>query len=87
MLDAFASESTPPGAYSEDSGVFEGVAELWELWIVSVVESYAVDGVSHFFEALGDEDGESSASGDKPNGGWWWWGIGQDGEDAGHELV
>lgn len=43
-----------------------------------------MDGVAHLFEPLGDEDGEASAAGDKPDGGWWERGIGQDGENAGH---
>ena len=43
-----------------------------------------MDGVAHFFEAFGDEDGESSAACDEPDGGWRRWGIGQDGEDTGH---
>jgi len=45
-----------------------------------------VDGVAHFFEALGDENGEPSASGNEPYRGRGWGGVGQDGEFTGHGL-
>lgn len=44
-----------------------------------------MDGVAHFIEALGDEDGESASPCDEPDGGRGGGWIGQDGEDAGHD--